>query len=114
MCEEGPTVHAGQLELRILSSRRCGRDCGTQQSQFGVHQRLAKTGAQIAPTYFVFWKISESMMIEISSPIIAAGYLAPTPKSWRLIFVLALMPIRWLPRGSLIGALGPSTSRATS
>ena len=37
-----------------------------------------------------------------------------TPKSLRLIFVVADAPMRWLPHGSLIGGEGPSTSSTTS
>ena len=55
---------------------------------------------------------STSIVIVISSPTM--GLAPPTPKSLRLIVVEADAPTCWLPRGSLTGALGPSTSSTTS
>src|SRR5262249_20791320 len=63
------------------------------------------------------WIISMSMEILISSPTSSSplGSFPPhlTPTSCRLIFVVALAAARWFPQGSLMAAVGPSTSSTT-
>src|SRR5467141_2171771 len=58
------------------------------------------------------------MMMETSSPTttppLSKVAFHFTPKSWRLILVVALAAVRVLPQGSFMGAVGPSTSRTTS
>src|ERR1700730_9853843 len=60
---------------------------------------------------------STSIVIATSSPttnpplsILAFHF---TPKSCRLILVVAFAAARWLPHGSFTGAVGPSTSSTT-
>src|SRR6266852_9194390 len=64
-----------------------------------------------------FCTTSTSIVIATSSPtalpplsILAFHF---TPKSCRLILVVAFAAARWLPHGSFTGAVGPSTSSTT-
>src|ERR1700675_722406 len=47
------------------------------------------------------------------NPPVSRAVFHVNPKSFRLIFVVADMPIRVLPHGSVAGAVGPSTANAT-
>src|SRR6266850_234942 len=68
--------------------------------------------------YLSFLTSSTSMMMDTSSPTttppLSRVAFHFTPKSWRLILVLAVAALRVFPQGSLRGAVGPSTSRTTS
>src|SRR6266436_5625084 len=70
------------------------------------------------PGYLSFLTSSTSMMMETSSPTtpppLSRVAFHFTPKSWRLILVVAVAALRVLPQGSFIGAVGPSTSSTTS
>src|ERR1700687_3670235 len=62
--------------------------------------------------------ISTSIVILTSSPTttppLSKVAFHFTPKSWRLTLVVAVTAVRTLPQGSFTGAVGPSTSSATS
>src|SRR6266850_6577240 len=68
--------------------------------------------------YLSFLTSSTSMTMETSSatttPPLSRVAFHFTPKSWRLILVVALAAVRVLPQGSFTGAVGPSTSSTTS
>src|ERR1700688_4795688 len=67
------------------------------------------------PDYLAAFRVISASMVMVTSsptttPPLSMVAFHFTPKSWRLILVVALMAMRWLPQGSLTGAVGPSTS----
>src|ERR1700675_3352933 len=103
--------HAGLPGERISGAHH-GR---AQRTQCGFRDHLRLSGSGVGGTYWGAGELlisSVSMVIDISSPAMAGTPF--TPKSLRLIFVVADAPMCKFPFGSLTGAVGPSTSSATS
>src|SRR5882762_880238 len=80
--------------------------------------RRGREPGQATPSCRYAFTNSASRVMVTSSPTrmppVSRAAFQVKPKSFRLIFALAEIATRVLPHGSLVGGVGPSTSKADS